>query len=50
MRMIKNSIQTLLWFGWSDRNIAKYLMIKLNIVKYYRKKSSIIKNEYQGFY
>jgi hypothetical protein len=50
MRMMSNSIQTLLNFGWSDRSISRYLMIKPNIVKYYRKKTGIIKNEYQGLY
>ncbi len=47
---MRNSVQILLHFGWSDRSIARYLMIKPNIIKYYRKKSGIIKNEYQGYY
>jgi hypothetical protein len=50
MRTMTHSIQTLLYFGWSDRSIASYLMIKPNIVRYYRKKTGIYKNEYQAYY
>lgn len=50
MSMMKNSIQKLIYFGWSDRTIAKYLMIKPRIVKYYRKKNGINKDAYQDFY
>ena len=50
MRMMKSSIYRLLDYGWPDRVIASYLMIKPTIVKYYRKKSGILKDEYQGFY
>ncbi|MFH0975962.1 MAG: hypothetical protein V1874_09290 [Spirochaetota bacterium] len=50
MKTRRNSIHMLLNYGWSDISIAKYLMIKPNIVKYYRFKFGIIKNEYQGFY
>lgn len=50
MSMMKNSIHKLLCFGWSDRTIARYLMIKPKIVNYYRKKSGIIKDEYQDLY
>ncbi len=50
MKMMRNSIQMLLNFGWPDRTIAKYLMIKPNIVKYYRNKLGINRNEYQIYY
>jgi hypothetical protein len=50
MRTMTHSIQSLLSFGWSDRSIASYLMIKPNIVKYYRKKTGINRNEYQIYY
>jgi hypothetical protein len=50
MKTMTNSIQTLLNFGWSDKNIASYLMIKLNIVRYYRRKAGVNKNAYQDFY
>ncbi|MDY6934282.1 MAG: hypothetical protein SVZ03_08690 [Spirochaetota bacterium] len=47
---MKRSILRLLEFGWPDRIIANYLMIKPTIVKYYRRKHRIIRDEYQGFY
>ncbi len=50
MRMLRNSICRLLDYGWPDRVIASYLMIKPTIVKYYRKKNGIVRDEYQGFY
>lgn len=48
--IMKRSILRLLEFGWPDRIIANYLMIKPTIVKYYRRKHRIIRDEYQGFY
>lgn len=47
---MRKNILKLLSYGWSDRIIANYLMIKPSIVKYYRKKNNISRNEYQGFY
>lgn len=47
--MRKNIIK-LLEYGWPDKIIANYLLIKPTIVKYYRRKYRIIRNEYQGFY
>ena len=47
---MKKAILQLLEFGWPDRIIANYLMIKPTIVKYYRRKYKIVKDEYQGFY
>ncbi len=47
---MRRTIIKLLEYGWPDRIIASYLMIKPAIVKYYRKKYRIIRNEYQGFY
>ncbi|MFW5770695.1 MAG: hypothetical protein ACOCX9_04590 [Spirochaetota bacterium] len=47
---MRKSILKLLGYGWPDKIIANYLMIKPTIVKYYRKKYKISRNEYQGFY
>lgn len=47
---MRKSILRLLEYGWPDKIIANYLMIKPTIVKYYRKKYKISRNEYQGFY
>jgi len=47
---MRKSILRLLEYGWLDKIIANYLMIKPTIVKYYRKKYRIARNEYQGFY
>ena len=47
---MKKDILQLLHFGWPDKIIANYLMIKPSIVKYYRRKYRIIRDEYQGFY
>jgi DNA-binding NarL/FixJ family response regulator len=47
---MRKSILQLLEYGWPDKIIANYLMIKPTIVKYYRKKYAIARNEYQGFY
>ncbi|HRV14329.1 MAG TPA: hypothetical protein P5130_03445 [Spirochaetota bacterium] len=47
---MRKTIIKLLEYGWPDRIIASYLMIKPAIVKYYRKKYRITRNEYQGFY
>ena len=37
----RERIVKLLAYGWPDRIIAKYLMIKPKVVKYYRKKYKI---------
>ena len=47
---MRKSILQLLEYGWPDKIIANYLMIKPTIIKYYRKKYGICRNEYQGFY
>jgi len=47
---MRKSVLRLLSYGWPDKIIANYLMIKPTIVKYYRKKHRIARNEYQGFY
>ncbi len=47
---MRKTILKLLEYGWPDKIIANYLMIKPTIVKYYRRKYRIIRNEYQGFY
>ena len=47
---MRKSNLRLLEYGWPDKIIANYLMIKPTIVKYYRKKYRIARNEYQGFY
>ena len=49
-RIMKKAVIQLLEFGWPDRIIANYLMIKPTIVKYYRRKQRITRDEYQGFY
>ena len=46
---MKKNIMKLLEYGWPDRIIANYLTIKPTIVKYYRKKYGVIRDEYQGF-
>jgi len=48
--VMRKSVLKLLKYGWPDKIIANYLMIKPSIVRYYRKKYRIHKNEYQGFY
>lgn len=47
---MRKNVLRLLSYGWPDKIIANYLMIKPTIVKYYRKKLKIVRNEYQGFY
>ena len=47
---MRKSVLKLLSYGWPDKIIANYLMIKPTIVKYYRRKHRISRNEYQGFY
>jgi hypothetical protein len=47
---MQKTIIKLLEYGWPDKIIANYLMIKPSIVRYYRKKYKIYRNEYQGFY
>lgn len=49
-KQMRKIILKLLKYGWPDKIIANYLMIKPNIVKYYRKKYKIDRNEYQGYY
>ncbi len=50
MRQIRRSVLQLLAYGWPDKTIASYLMIKPTIVSYYRKEYGILRDEYQGFY
>jgi hypothetical protein len=50
MSRITNSVSKLLYYGWSDKNIANYLMIKERMVHYYRKKFGIGMNSFQRFY
>ena len=50
MRQMRKSVLQLLSYGWQDKTIASYLMIKPTIVSYYRKKHGIVRDEYQGFY
>lgn len=47
---MRKTIIQLLEYGWPDKIISNYLMVKPTIVKYYRKKHGIYRNEYQGFY
>ncbi|HNR88161.1 MAG TPA: hypothetical protein PKM65_07460 [Spirochaetota bacterium] len=47
---MKEAIVKLLKYGWPDHIIANYLLVKPAVVKYYRKKLKITRNEYQGFY
>ena len=47
---MRKAVIKLLKYGWPDKVIASYLRIKPMIVKYYRKKNRITRNEYQGFY
>ena len=47
---MRKTIIQLLEYGWPDKIISNYLMVKPTIVKYYRKKHQIYRNEYQGFY
>jgi len=50
MKMMRSTVQRLLIFGWSDRSISQYLLIKPNIVRYYRHKFGINRDQYQDYY